>query len=71
MNIVIGFMRNLWNIYIKGDKMKNYIVVIMTREGSELFSFTSDEDRGEVINECKKMDSYQDYAIATTERVAE
>ena len=48
--------------------MKNYIAVIKTKEGSELFNFTSDEDREEFINECKKMDSYQDYAISTTER---
>ena len=48
--------------------MKNYIVVIKTTEGSELFNFTSDGDREEFISECKKMDSYQAYAIATTER---
>ena len=48
--------------------MKNYIAVIKTTEGSEMFNFTSDEDRQEFINICKKMDSYQAYAIATTER---
>ena len=44
----------------------NYLVVIKTTEGSELFNFTSDEDRQEFINECKKMDSYQDYANSNT-----
>ena len=41
--------------------MKNYIVVIKTTEGSELFNFTSNEDRDEFI----KMDKYHEIRVET------